>query len=234
MRLVGKTMVIYNKHGLGCVWRNLQLHKMSRVSIRLGQHWAGLISEGPETQSGAVPELIKEAWCREPVKMWLCDMIWWCSFLSAWSVSVAGRQSDWHLGTGILETRFKVPSFKNLMEIGCSVVISQFHPSSAFWCFLFVCDSEVQDLHLSPFLIFKDGTAQWRMKNYGTAHFRGQSWRNIISWHLQVKFKYCIFRLSHARACYIFSHFIMTRAWIAEKGIQGDSGDAWKQIWKNP
>ena len=121
-------------------------------------------------QRGMVPRAC------ENVTLW-CGLIWWCSFLS-WSVPVTGRQSDWHLGTGILETRFKVPPSK----IWCLMLVApkkgQFQLS--------VClryqkvkqksYNEVQDLHFSTFLlIFKDGTAQWRMKNYGTAHFRGQS-----------------------------------------------------------
>ena len=180
--LVGKTMVIYDKHGLGCVWRNLLLHKMSGVSI-----WAGLISEGPETQSGAVPELIKEAWCRVPVKMWLCDVVWFggAVFYQPGSVPMTGRQSNWHLGTGILETRFKVPPSKIWCLMLVAPVISQFQLSVCLRYQKVKQKSyrEVQDLHLSTFLlIFKDGTAQWRMKNYGTAHFRGQSWRNIFSW----------------------------------------------------
>lgn len=71
--LVGKTMVIYNKHGLGMFLKKSPVAQ----DVASFQLFVGpiLISEGPETQSGAVPELIKEAWCRVPVKMWLCDMI---------------------------------------------------------------------------------------------------------------------------------------------------------------
>lgn len=165
-------MVIYNRNGLGCFWRNLLLHKMSRVSI-----WAGLISEGPETQSGAVPELIKEAW-----RLWTCGFVMWSDLVVQFSINLKRSRDrkakwltswNWYLGDKIQGS-----TFKNLMlDAGCSV-ISQFQLSVCLRYHKVKQKSyrEVQDLHLSTsLLIFKDGTAQWRMKNYGTAHFRGQS-----------------------------------------------------------
>ena len=210
-----------------------------------------LISEGPETQSGAVPELIKEAWCRVPVKMWLCDMIWFGG-----AVFYQPEAFPWQEGKVI-----------DILELVSWRQDSRFHlQKSDAWCwllrllahfsFLFVCNiirsnkKATMKFRICAFqlsfwflrMVLLSGEWKTMAPRISEANLR----RNIFplassSWILELHIS------AVSCACYMFcSREVSSWLGLAEKGIQGDSmyrsinsvreiqsGNAWKDMKKS-